>query len=112
MKPTDNNQKEDKPKTLDDLIQTPTQAHPALKLDVDFYQSFLDDTDIPEDKKREFIEALWSIITAFVDLGFGIHPVQQAMSQKSGSMPEIITDFVNELDQQGTETKPEERTDA
>ena len=37
-------------------------------------------------EKREFLEALWSIIVAFVDLGFGIHPVQQAMESRSGQI--------------------------
>jgi hypothetical protein len=30
-----------------------------------------------EADKRLFIEALWSIIMNFVDLGFGIHPLQE-----------------------------------
>ncbi len=29
-----------------------------------------------EEEKRLFLETLWSILMQFVDLGFGIHPVQ------------------------------------
>lgn len=56
---------------------TSARGRRALRLDVDYYQSFLDDTDIPDDKKQELIEALWSIVIGFVDMGFGIHPLQQ-----------------------------------
>ena len=49
-----------------------------LKLDVELYQSHLDDPSIEEADKRELIEVLWSIMVSFVDLGFGIHPAQQA----------------------------------
>lgn len=30
-----------------------------------------------EEHKQEFLDCLWSIIVSFVDLGFGIHPLQQ-----------------------------------
>ncbi len=91
----------------DALINEPTINEPKasrLTLDVDYYQSFLDDTDIPEHKKQEFIEALWSIITAFVDLGFGIHPVQQATKQNtelstSDHTAKIITTVVDEWEE-------------
>ncbi len=86
----------------DALINEPKAS--TLTLDVDYYQSFLDDTDIPEHKKQEFIEALWSIITAFVDLGFGIHPVQQATKQNteestSQHTAKIITTVVDEWEE-------------
>ncbi|WP_298983752.1 hypothetical protein [uncultured Roseibium sp.] len=54
------------------------ERRPSLTIDVDYYQSFLDDQDIPDEKKGELIEVLWSIIVSIVDLGFGLHPVQQA----------------------------------
>ncbi len=50
---------------------------PTLTLDVAFYESYLEDGDLSEEQKRELLEALWSIIVSFVDLGFGIHPLQQ-----------------------------------
>jgi len=30
-----------------------------------------------DEQRQQIIEALWSIITAFVDLGFGVHPMQE-----------------------------------
>ena len=51
---------------------------PSLTLDVSLYEEFLKDSDLSESKKQEFFEALWLIIVSFVDLGFEVHPLQQA----------------------------------
>ena len=59
----------------------PETAPPRLNIDWDAYLPFFEDQDIPEAQKRELIEALWAIMVSFVDLGFGIHPVQQACGQ-------------------------------
>jgi hypothetical protein len=48
----------------------------ALPLDVKKYQSHLEDFDMTEEQKLELLETLWSIMAAFVDLGFGIDAVQ------------------------------------
>lgn len=49
-----------------------------VEVDVERYQDFLDDPALTAVQREEIIRALWSIMTAFVELGFGIHPVQQA----------------------------------
>lgn len=54
---------------------------PSLRIDVEKYEHLLDDSDLSETQKREVLEALWAIIVAFVDLGFGVHPVQQACGE-------------------------------
>jgi hypothetical protein len=48
----------------------------------------LEGSDLSEPQKREFLQALWNIIVAFVDLGFGIHPLQQVCEQ-NGKSPQI-----------------------
>lgn len=50
----------------------------VLTLDVALYEQYLAESGLTEEQKREFLETLWTIIVGFVDLGFGIHPVQQA----------------------------------
>lgn len=55
---------------------------PTLTVDWDTYGKMLEDSDLTEEQKREFIETLWSIVVNFVDLGFGIHPLQQASEQE------------------------------
>lgn len=47
-----------------------------LPLDVSKYQSQMNSFDMTEEQKRELLEILWSIMAAFVDLGFGVDPVQ------------------------------------
>ena len=34
-------------------------------------------------QKEEFLQALWSIIVNFVELGFGVHPLQEVCGQNS-----------------------------
>lgn len=52
----------------------PAKAGAALSIDVDFkrYAHFLEELDIPEDKKREMLQSYWEIICSFVHLGFGV----------------------------------------
>jgi hypothetical protein len=48
----------------------------TLPLDVNKYRSHVEDFDLTEEQKIELLETLWSIMTAFVDLGFGVDAVQ------------------------------------
>lgn len=54
------------------------KARSIVEIDTERYQAFLGDPALSVDQKAEIIEALWSIILAFVELGCGVHPVQQA----------------------------------
>lgn len=53
---------------------------PVITVDYEKYAHFLDNPDLTEDQKREFIQALWNIMCEFVSLGFGVHPLQQAQN--------------------------------
>jgi len=48
----------------------------TLTIDWELYGQYLEDSDMSDAEKREFIEVLWSIVVSFVDLGLGIHPTQ------------------------------------
>lgn len=61
-----------------------TGSYKTLTIDWALYEGTLKDSGLSEAEKREFLEALWSIIVSFVDLGFGIHPLQQAGDQNCG----------------------------
>lgn len=50
----------------------------AITVDYERYAHFLDDSDLTEEQKREFLQTLWSIVCEFVALGFEVHPAQQA----------------------------------
>lgn len=72
----------------------------TLTLDVEYYQSFIDDVDISDEQKQELIETLWNIVVQFVDLGFGIHPLQQAKSgddhRTEQALTKLVGDFADE----------------
>ncbi len=55
----------------------------AIHIDYERYEKFLENADLTGQEKREFIDALWSIIMEFVSLGFGVHPLQQVDGLKS-----------------------------
>ena len=82
---------------------------PRLTIDVDYYKRFLDEAEIPEDQKTELVQAIWSIITSFVQLGFGVHPVQQAGVEEAGrplnSLGEFIAHTVTENREQETQSE-------
>ncbi|MDG1168142.1 MAG: hypothetical protein P8N14_03015 [Sulfitobacter sp.] len=65
------------------LTNTATPSPPTLTVDVEKYQAFLDGADMTEVQKEEFLQALWSIIVSFVDLGFGVHPLQAVCGENA-----------------------------
>ena len=46
---------------------------PVVTVDYDLYAHYLEDSDLSEKEKREFLQMLWNIICEFVSLGFGVH---------------------------------------
>jgi hypothetical protein len=54
----------------------------TLTIDYEYYQTFLDDMDVPDEQKRELIQVIFSIVVQFVDLGFGISPECQAIQAR------------------------------
>jgi hypothetical protein len=52
----------------------------ALTLDMEKYLGQLGDWDITEEQKEQFITALWGLLVSFAEIGFEIHPVQQAQN--------------------------------
>ena len=65
-------------KALAAAVSGETDSRRTMELDIRKYQALLKDIDIPEGHKEQMIEALWSIVVAFVEIGYGVHPVQQA----------------------------------
>lgn len=59
----------------DKTIQSDTKR---IEFDYDKYADFLADADLSEAQKLELLQAIWNIMSEFVMLGFGIHPIQQA----------------------------------
>lgn len=61
------------------------KAAPAVSVDWELYAHALEDSDLTDDEKREFIDTLWYIIRQFVDLGFGIESTQQAIAARDAA---------------------------
>lgn len=63
-------------KDIDPPKAPPTPAHkfarPKLRFDWMEWLPYLEDSNIPDAQKRKWIETLWSIVIAFVDLGYDI----------------------------------------
>lgn len=58
-------------------------ARPIVTVDVEKYQSWLDGSDFSDAQKEEFMQSLWSMVVSFVELGFGVHPLQEICGQDS-----------------------------
>lgn len=70
-----------------DGVPETAAAHPKriVTVDVEKYQAYLDDSGMTDAEKTAYLEALWSLIVSFVELGFGVHPLQEVC----GKTPEI-----------------------
>lgn len=61
---------------------------PTLSIDVEYYQHYLDGTDLTDTQKRELLETLWSVVCEFVMMGYGVHPLQRFAPENDGQVPE------------------------
>jgi hypothetical protein len=55
-----------------------------LLIDCERYQNLLDTQRLDEEDRIAFLQSLWSVMTAFIDLGYGVSPAQ--LAQDSGSI--------------------------
>lgn len=79
----------------------------GLVFDVTKYMGFVEGMDLTEGQARQMLEAIWSIVVGFVDLGFGVHPVQQAMD-KSQKLERRSTEAMVSLLTENTDINIEE----
>lgn len=59
-------------------VSLDSPAGKSLDVDLDAYKAYLDDPALSDAQKDQIVDALWKIIVCFVDLGFGMSPLQQA----------------------------------
>ncbi|WP_227271257.1 hypothetical protein [Roseobacter weihaiensis] len=64
----------------------------ALTLDVEKYQAYLDDTSIPDHRKKEMIDALWGIIVAFIDLRYDVVTALVKREESCGELQVLSAD--------------------
>ena len=80
-------------KPLIDITAAPSTSdaprRPTLTLDVALYEGYLADRDLDAAQKRALLEALWSIIVGFVDLGFAVEPAAKLSDKPDGAREEF-----------------------
>lgn len=62
----------------------------ALTFDPAAFAHFVADFDLTDAQRAELLQTLWVIMVGFVDLGFHIHPVQQAAT--GGDQSTLVPD--------------------
>ena len=70
-------------------------AKPNILVDADRYQAYLDGSDMTDEEKAEFLQALWEIIVGFVELGFGVHPLQEVCGKDAALLSETAKDHAD-----------------
>jgi len=79
-----------------------TASRPTLSIDTARYQDYLDGADLTPEQKEAFLQGLWSIVVTFVELGYGVHPLQEACGKDhktDGESPAQAADAVLSGDQ-------------
>lgn len=61
----------------------------SVGFDYERYAYLLNDTGLSDEDKQDILSALWAIITEFVQMGFGIHPIQEAYSENQKERGQI-----------------------
>lgn len=58
----------------------------SLPPELEQYRAYTKNFDISDEEKDELIMAVWVIMGEFVDLAFGVHPVQLAKKLKKQAL--------------------------
>lgn len=59
------------------VMEVMTSMPPALQLDHEKYMAELSSFDLTENQKRELLETLWKIMSAFVEFGLSVNICEQ-----------------------------------
>ncbi len=62
-------------------IQTRNESY-AMPLNLEKYRPYLDDFDMIDEQKDEFIRSIWVIMQSFADYAHGLSPTQQVCEFK------------------------------
>lgn len=78
-----------------DLIPQSAISFPTLEVDYKLFDEELKNSNLTETQKREYLQIIWSFVVSCVDMGFDIHPVQQACESKLISDKFLTSNFEN-----------------
>ena len=55
----------------------------SLPFNPEKYLNYIDDPHLTDEQKTEFLQTLWTIMSSFVNLGFGVDSVMPILEQKA-----------------------------
>ena len=67
----------------------------TLEIDVKLYEKYLQDKNLTEDQRNEFLNTLWSLVCEFVYLGYGVTSTEQALQAGCGKDHNLSTMLAN-----------------
>ncbi len=65
-----------------------------LPLDVEKYRAQMKESDLSDEQQVEFLQALWSIMKSFVEIGFDVNSIQNFMPELGSNSSETSADRV------------------
>lgn len=71
-----------KPPVLDSASTTPY----ALPFQAERYLEYVDNFDMTEAQKTEFLKILWNLMATFVRMGFGVESVLPSIFEKASAL--------------------------
>lgn len=71
----------DNSKTLKQDAPNSVPQRPSLTIDYGLYWHYLENSNLTDQQKRDFLDDMWLIIVFFVKLGFNVNPLQEAVGQ-------------------------------
>jgi hypothetical protein len=57
---------------------TETEENPTVSIDVKRFQRMIDDPNLSEEEKRQFVLSLWTLLITFVDLKFTLQAAEKS----------------------------------
>ena len=93
------------PENKTPLSDTTSKALPTCTLDPEEYRDQLEDFDLSEDQEKELLQALWQIMSAFVDLGWGVDNLHYVLPETFGQS--VLDSDRFDSENQQIETKEE-----
>lgn len=83
-------------------------ARASISVDIQKYAVYLEGSGMSETDQTAFLESLWSIIVNFVDLGYGVHPLQQVVENAEfSSLSPLKPVFLEAIENEEMDEKPD-----
>ena len=89
---------------MKDTTDPPTNKRPSIRLNLDDWLPYLEDSDATEAEKIELIETLWNIAMAFVDLGWDLDSGEETSGQSLDLTAVLRAAVLNSKDVPSAET--------